>query len=147
MRRVSNSNPDRLETVKELMKAHQRLIIFYNFDYELDILRTLDVELGEWNGHKHEKIPSSNTWVYLVQYAAGAEGWNCVETDAMIFYSMTYSYRLYEQAHGRIDRLNTKFTDLWYYRLRSSSTIDNGIARALNEKRNFNEAEFLRSAV
>lgn len=146
MRRVSNSHPDRLETVKELMKAHQRLIIFYNFDYELDILRTLDVEMAEWNGHKHEKIPSSDNWVYLVQYAAGAEGWNCVETDAMIFYSMTYSYRLYEQAHGRIDRLNTKFTDLWYYRLRSSSPIDNGIARALNEKRNFNEAEFLRSA-
>jgi hypothetical protein len=147
LRKIVNSDPSRIERIRDLIIKHPKLIIFYCFDYELDILRTLDVTKAEWNGHKHEEIPDTDEWVYLVQYTAGAEGWNCTATDAMIFYSMQYSYRVYEQAQGRIDRLNTKFTDLWYYLFRSSSQIDNAIARALREKKSFNEADFLGSKV
>ncbi len=91
MRRVVNSDPSRLEMIRYLMKLHPRLVIFYNFNYELEILRTLkaEIEVAEWNGHKKENLPESDNWVYLVQYVAGAEGWNCISTDA--------------QAMGRID--------------------------------------------
>lgn len=144
MRKVVYSHPSRLEMVKTLMKKHPRLIVFYNFDYELEILRTLSdqVTVAEWNGHKHEEIPDTDRWVYLVQYVAGAEGWNCTTTNAMVFYSLTYSYKNWHQAHGRIDRLNTDYVELFYYVLMSEAPIDKIVSAALKEKKSFNEAKF-----
>lgn len=143
MRKVVNSDPRRLDTVRDLLEATSKVIVFYNFDYELEALRTIEtsnnVTVAEWNGHKHEPIPDSDRWVYLVQYAAGAEGWNCVETDTVIFYSLTYSYKLFHQAHGRIDRLNTTFRTLNYCILMSDSQIDRAIMGALSKKKSFNE--------
>lgn len=142
MRKVVNSDDSRIAMVEQLLLKHPKLIVFYNFDYELEILRNVgipSVVVAEWNGHKHEPIPKTDSWVYLVQYAAGAEGWNCVETDAMVFYSLTYSYRLFHQAHGRIDRMNTPFDTLHYYILRSNAVIDFWVWKALQAKKSFNE--------
>ena len=148
LRRIVNSDESRQMAVLELFERHPRMIIFYNFDYELDILKGLyygdEVEIGEWNGHKHQPIPDSSSWVYLVQYNAGAEGWNCIRTDTIVFYSQNYSYKMLEQARGRIDRLNTPFTDLYYYHLKTRSGIDLAISKALAEKRNFNERKFVK---
>ena len=149
LRKVVNSDRDRVYQCLELMKRHPRAIIFYNFDYELEILRGMKwpegTAVAEWNGHKHEPVPNAEQWVYLVQYTAGAEGWNCVRTDTMIFWSQNYSYKVMVQAAGRIDRLNTPYTDLYYYHLKSKSGIDLGISRALKNKKNFNERMFLKS--
>ena len=141
MRRVVNSDPSRVSYIRTLLKTHKRLIVFYNFDYELELLRELRdvVQVAEWNGHKHEAIPNSDSWVYLVQYVAGSEGWNCVTTDAMVLYSLTYSYKNWHQAYGRIDRLNTKYLSLHYYVLASSSVIDKMILNSLKRKKSFNE--------
>lgn len=147
MRRICNTDPSRLETVLELMKTHPKLIIFYNFNYELEILQGLcvDTDVAEWNGHRKDPIPNSDKWVYLVQYNSGAEGWNCIETDAMILYSLTYSYKNFIQSQGRIDRINTRFKDLYYYILVSCSALDKAIAGSLAQKKNFNEREILKS--
>jgi hypothetical protein len=144
MRRVVNSHTSRLEAVKALLRAHDKLVVFYNFNYELEALRGLKsiVPMAEWNGHKHEDIPKTDKWVYLVQYVAGSEGWNCTETDAILFYSLTYSYKNWEQAHGRIDRMNSPFLDLFYYTLRSKTVVDTAIWRSLKSKKNFNAAGF-----
>lgn len=145
LRRIVGSDPERMLKVEEVIRAHPKVIIFYNYDYELDILRKLKIPIAEWNGHKHEPLPTGDTWAYLVQYAAGAEGWNCITTDTIIFYSQSYSYKAMIQAAGRIDRLNTPYTDLYYYHLISMSKIDMAIARALRNKKNFNENAFLRT--
>ena len=144
LRRIVNGDPSRLRKIEELMEEHPKVVIFYNFNYELDILRRLKskMEVSEWNGHKHEDIPTGDRWAYLVQYVAGSEGWNCVETDTIIFYSLTYSYKNWHQAHGRIDRMNTSFTDLYYYTLRSKSGMDTAIWRSLSAKKNFNANNF-----
>lgn len=144
-REIANSSLDRLNAVHALLAKHPRLIVFYNFNYELDTLRTLvssGAVVAEWNGHKHEEIPSTSSWVYLVQYQAGSEGWNCTTTDTTCFYSLTYSYKQWHQAFGRIDRLNTPYSDLHYYVLRSDSPIDHAVWRALKHKKNFNERDF-----
>ncbi len=144
LRRIANSDPSRLRRVESLLEKHPKIIIFYNFNYELEILRRLGekVTVTEWNGWRHEDLPTGDSWCYLVQYVAGSEGWNCVETDTTLFYSMTYSYKLWEQAHGRIDRLNTPFVDLYYYTLRSKSPMDTAIWRSLGAKHNFNAATY-----
>ena len=146
MRKVINSDPSRIEEILKITEEHPKVIIFYNYDYELDILKNASYGPGyiiaEWNGHKHELIPRSDKWVYLVQYTAGAEGWNCIETDTMIFYSLNYSYKIMVQSAGRIDRMNTPFSDLYYYRLRSAAPLDLAISRALTKKQNFNENRF-----
>lgn len=146
MRTLVNSDPSRLIALAKLFDKHDRLIVFYNFNYELDALRTLaetlDIETAEWNGQKHEEVPTTDRWLYLVQYAAGAEGWNCITTDATVFYSLNYSYKINHQAKGRIDRLNTKYTDLYYYILRSTSQIDNAIVKSIATKKNFNERDY-----
>lgn len=145
MRKVVNSDASRLHAVTTLLKEHNRIVVFYNFDYELEILRTLGdiVTVAEWNGHKHEPIPTTDKWVYLVQYMAGAEGWNCTETDTIVFYSLTYSYKNFMQAQGRIDRLNTAFIRLFYYVLVSESLIDLAVRDALGSKKMFNERTFM----
>ena len=145
LRKIVATDNERLDKLKEVLKAHPKAIIFYNYDYELELLRGLDIEKAEWNGHKHEPIPDSDRWIYLVQYAAGCEGWNCVTTDTIIFFSQSYSYKQMVQAAGRIDRLNTPFTDLYYFHLISMSKIDLAIGRALRNKKNFNENAFAAS--
>lgn len=144
LRKIVNSDSSRLEEVKKLWKTYPRLIIFYNFDYELEILHSLKSlgTVSEWNGHLHEDVPNTDRWCYLVQYTACAEGWNCVETNVIIFYSQNYSYKIMVQAAGRIDRRNTSYIDLYYYYLRSPSSIDIGIRRCLEKKKNFNESDF-----
>lgn len=144
LRKVVNSDIRRVELVKELAWKHKKVIIFYNYDYELALLKEAfsEIDYAEWNGHKHELIPDTNEWVYLVQYTAGAEGWNCVETNVVIFYSQNYSYKIMTQAAGRIDRLNTPFTELYYYHVRSVAGIDVAILKALKNKKNFNAQTF-----
>ena len=142
LRRIVNEDQHRMEAIKEILTEHPKAIIFYNYDYELEMLRKLDCPKAEWNGHKHQPLPTGSRWVYLVHYAAGAEGWNCIETDTMIFFSESYSYRAMVQAAGRIDRANTGYTDLYYYHLVTRSKIDLAIARALHNKKDFNESAF-----
>ncbi len=145
MRRVVNEDPSRLEMVSKLLMCHPRMVVFYTFNYELEALRGLSehFDVFEYNGHKKDPVPKGDSWVYLVQYTAGAEGWNCTTTDGMILYSLTYSYKIMEQAKGRIDRLNTPYTTLYYYVLTSNSVIDRSIRSALNSKKSFNERKFI----
>lgn len=150
-RKIVNTDVSRQIALLEIIEKHPKAIIFYNFDYELEILKGLyygdDVKIAEWNGHTHQPIPDCDKWIYLVQYNAGAEGWNCITTDTIIFYSQNYSYRIMEQSAGRIDRMNTPFKELYYYHLKSRSGIDLAISRALREKKNFNETKYVGSRV
>lgn len=149
LRRIVNEDESRQVALLELFEKHPKMIIFYNFDYELEILRGLhygdQVEVAEWNGHKHQPVPNeADRWVYLVQYTSGCEGWNCIKTDTIVFYSQNYSYKVMEQASGRIDRLNTPYLDLYYYHLKTRSGIDLAISKSLGEKRKFNESKWVK---
>ena len=148
LRRIVNTDESRQVALLEYFEKHPKMIVFYNFDYELDILKGLyygeGVEIAEWNGHAHQPVPSSDKWVYLVQYTAGCEGWNCISTDTIVFYSDNYSYKVMAQAAGRIDRLNTRYTDLYYAHMKSRSGIDLAISKALGQKKKFNEAKWVK---
>ena len=148
LRRIVNEDISRQTALLELFDKHPRMIVFYNFDYERDILKGLyygeDVEIAEWSGHAHQPVPNCASWIYLVQYTAGAEGWNCIRTDTIVFYSQNYSYKIMQQSAGRIDRLNTPYTDLYYYHLKTRSGIDLAISKALRDKKKFNETRWIK---
>lgn len=143
LRKICNSDISRLVELKKVFQEHGRLIVFYNFNYELEILRSFAKEnyilYSEWNGHNHQDIPQEDRWLYFVQYQAGAEAWECIRTNAILFYSLNYSYKQMEQSAGRIDRINTPYPDLFYYVLYSDSIIDKSILKKLKKKENFNE--------
>lgn len=146
-RKVCNSDPSRMIKLYEILEKHPRVIVFYSFDYELDILKNAgyepDREIAEWNGHVHQQLPSSDRWIYFVQYTAGCEGWNCITTDTIVFFSQQYSYKVLKQATGRTDRMNTPYTDLYYYHLMSHSGIDLAIQKAITNKKKFNESRWV----
>lgn len=148
LRRIVNSDPSREESVRQLLEDHPKAIIFYNFDYEraalLELMSRLQYPHSEWSGHAHQEIPGGRNWVYLVQYTAGCEGWNCLKTDTIIFFSQNYSYKVMEQAAGRIDRLNTPFEKLYFYHLTSKAPIDRAITHAVETKKIFNERKFIK---
>lgn len=150
LRKLVNSDESRSNEILSILKKHPKAIIFYSYDYELDILKSIDygpgVKMAEWNGHKHQSVPEGDKWVYFVQYTSGSEGWNCITTDTIIFYSQTYSYKVLSQASGRIDRINTPYKDLYYYHLKTKSAIDIAIGRALKQKKTFNESRWITGA-
>ena len=143
-RRVSYSDPARIKALLKLMKKHPKLVVFYNYNFEREMLLELKdkIAVAQWNGYVHEDIPSTDSWLYVVHYASGAEGWNCIETDAMVFMSLPYSWKFYEQAQGRIDGLNTPYKDLYYYRLVSDAKIDKAVQATLKAKKNFNARDY-----
>lgn len=151
-RKIVNTDQSRQIALLEIFEKHPKAIIFYNFDYELELLLELFIpmddteyfKIAEWNGHKHQPIPTCESWVYLVQYNAGTEGWNCITTDTIIFFSQNYSYKVMAQSAGRIDRMNTPYADLYYYHLKSRSGIDLAINRAISDKKKFNEARYVK---
>lgn len=148
LRKCVNGDLSRIDSIIDILHERKKAIIFYNFDYERDILLEYLPKLctvAEWNGHKHQELPDGDNWAYLVQYTAGCEGWNCIKTDTIIFYSQNYSYKTMMQAIGRIDRLNTPFIDLYYYHLKSKAPIDLAIGRALAQKKKFNETKWINS--
>lgn len=146
LRKVVNEDESRQIQLIQIVEDHPRVIVFYNYNYERDILKNLfygdGVVIAEWNGFEHNPVPDSERWVYLVQYTAGCEGWNCVKTDTIVFYSQNYSYKVMVQAAGRIDRLNTPYKDLYYYHFKSHAGIDLAIGRALKAKKKFNEGDY-----
>lgn len=149
LRKVVNSDPSRTSHLLSIMLSHKKIVVFYNFDYELELLKGIqnfepDFTIAEYNGHKHESIPKTDKWLYLVNYSSGAEAWNCTETDTMVFFSQTYSYKTLFQSYGRIDRLNTPFDILYYYHFKSRAPIDLAISKSLNDKKEFNAKNFVK---
>lgn len=147
MREVVNRDLSRIDRLLEIFDEKKKLIVFYNFDYELEVIKnaigqTDSFILSEYNGHRHDPVPVGEKWIYLVQYNAASEAWNCITTDTIVFYSLNYSYKMMEQAAGRINRMNTPFNDLYYYIFYSKSTIDKSILMALKNKRDFNANKF-----
>ena len=149
LRKICYADESRSKALRNIFEEHNKLIVFYNFDYELEIIKNIDfgedVVIAELNGHRHDPEPFSNSkWIYLVQYNAGSEAWNCIKTDTMVFYSQNYSYKMMKQASGRIDRLTTPYKELKYFHLKCRSPIELRITRALAQKKNFNESAFIK---
>lgn len=150
VRRLLYSDTSRLRALESILRRSDRVLVYYSHDYELEALRGYfgrlrGIVAAEWNGHRHDPLPEGDRWAYLVQYNAGSEGWNCTTTDTVVFFSQSYSYRQTEQAMGRIDRINTPYTNLYYYFIRSDAGFERAITRCIKLKKNFSESAYERN--
>jgi hypothetical protein len=145
LRRAAYDHESRIGDLRDVVDKHGKVIVFYNFRRELEIIRSAfengHITIAEYNGRRHDSIPTTNKWIYLVQYNL-SEGWNCITSDCVVFFSSNYSWRTLEQCKGRIDRMNTPFSDLYYYHIWSDAPIEKAIKAANKRKEIFNERQF-----
>lgn len=130
-------NKDKLEAFKDLLEStNDRLIVFYNFNNELDTLKHVCDALGRAysiiNGQVKDLYAYENKRdsVTLVQYQAGAMGLNLQKSCRICYFSPPLSSELFEQSKKRIHRLGQQNTCFYYY-LTCKSSIEEKIYKTL----------------
>lgn len=80
LRKIVNSDPSRVRAVKEILEKHPKAIIFYSYNYELDLLRKLFSEkyhISVTNDEKQEPIPNKKyDWIHLIDEKYALREWN-----------------------------------------------------------------------
>lgn len=142
---------EKLEAFRDLLESTEdRVIVFYNFNEELNRLKkiceALNREISFVNGsgmsmYAYEEIPNS---VLFVQYQAGAMGGNFQKANKIIYYTLPLgkgSCDLWEQSKKRIHRIGQKRTCFYYYLLVKSSFEEKNFA-ALQEGKELTDELF-----
>lgn len=144
-RQLCNSKDKQQAFIDLINSINDRVVVFYNFDSELDTLKTLvkDRPIAEVNGHTNtEQIYHDNdNCVLFVQYQAGARGLNLQDGNKIIYYSLTLSSDLFEQSKKRIHRIGTKYP-CFYWILQTKDSVEESIYKSLNRQEDYNEELF-----
>lgn len=139
-------NRNKLEALKDLVEStNDRLIIFYNFNGELERIKAVckDRPLSMVNGSTkdltaYEEEPDSIT---LVQYQAGAKGLNLQKANRIIYFTPTEKCEDWMQSIKRIHRIGQR-NRCMYYKLIARGTIEEGIYRALDRGQDYTDELF-----
>lgn len=141
-------NAEKLEAFRDLVEStNDRLIVFYNFNAELSLLKFIADETGrpisQVNGqlkelYQYEKYEDSITFI---QYQAGAMGLNLQKANRIIYFTPPLSSELYEQSRKRIHRINQTKT-CFYYQLTCKDSVEEKIYKTLAMRRDYTEALF-----
>lgn len=141
-------SPAKLEAFGDLLDGtSKRLVVFYNFDVELEGL-TAELEnrhrpYGVLNGKAHDLSPFFDTGdgVALIQYQSGAMGVNLQQADTCVYFSPPLASSLFEQSKKRIHRVGQD-KPCTYYELVSKGTIEEKIYDTLAMRRDYTEKLF-----
>ena len=136
----------KLEAFKDLVESTEdRLIVFYNFTSELNVLRreVLDRPLSVVNGQDKDLTNYENcsNSITFIQYQAGAMGLNLQKANKLIYYSPPLSSELYEQSKKRINRIGQSNT-CYYYNLTVTGSIEEKIYKTLAMRKDYTEKLF-----
>lgn len=141
-------NDDKLAAVTDLIEStNDRIIIFYNFNAELDLLKGIcecvERPYSIVNGSVKDltAYESKNACITLIQYQAGAMGLNLQKANKIIYFTPTLSSELFEQSKKRIHRIGQNKTCFYYY-LICKSSIEEKIYRTLKMRKDYTEALF-----
>lgn len=141
-------SPAKLEAFGDLLDGtSKRLVVFYNFDVELEGL-TAELEkryrsYGVLNGKAHDLSPFFDTddGVALIQYQSGAMGVNMQQADTCVYFSPPLASSLFEQSKKRIHRVGQD-KPCTYYELVSKGTVEEKIYDTLAMRRDYTEKLF-----
>lgn len=145
---ASMYNPNKYEVLKDLISSTEdRLLIFYNFDYELKeikkICNKLDKPVSVVNGKIKDlrNYENKDNTVTILQYQAGAMGLNLQLSNKIIYFSLPLSSELFEQSKKRTHRMGQKKTCMYYY-LITENTIEEKIFEVLSMRKDYTNKLF-----
>ncbi len=150
---ASQYNQNKLDKLKSLLEGTEnRVIIFYNFDKELELIKSVCKKLNKpisiVNGKcrdlsNYEKFNNSIT---LIQYQAGSMGLNLQKANVIVYFSLTMSSELFEQSKKRTHRIGQQQTCFYYYLLTEGS-VDEEIYNTLLERKDYTDRLFIESEI
>ena len=139
---------DKLQAFQELLEStNDRLIVFYNFNAELEALKgicdsverpysVVNGESKDLYAYEHESGS-----ITLIQYQAGAMGLNLQKANKIVYFTPPLSSELFEQSKKRIHRVGQSKTCFYYY-LTCGGSIEEKIYRTLAMRKSYTEALF-----
>lgn len=141
-------NPAKLEAFRDLVEStNDRLIVFYNFNDELEKLSRIAWEnhrpVAVVNGKQKDLLPYENApdSITFIQYQAGAMGLNLQKANKIVYFTPPLSSELFEQSKKRIHRIGQEKTCFYYY-LTCKGSIEEKIYRTLAMRRDYTDKLF-----
>lgn len=141
-------NEDKFTAFSDLLEStNDRLIVFYNFNAELDALKHISDMLGRVSSIVNGKVKDLyaydqiNDSVTFIQYQAGAMGLNLQKANKIVYFTPPLSSELFEQSKKRIHRIGQDKTCFYYY-LTCKSSIEEKIYATLKMRKDYTEALF-----
>lgn len=141
-------NEDKLAAFSDLLEStSDRLIVFYNFNAELDALKHISDILGRVSSIVNGKYKDlyaydqKNDSVTFLQYQAGAMGLNLQKANKIVYFTPPLSSELFEQSKKRIHRIGQNKPCFYYY-LICKSSVEEKIYRTLKMRKDYTEALF-----
>lgn len=138
----------KLQTFKELVQSTQdRLIVFYNFNAELELLKriaaSLDRPISEVNGQTKDltAYEQEDNSITFIQYQAGAMGLNLQKANKIIYFTLTDKSELFEQSKKRIHRIGQE-QPCFYYILMCKGSVEEVILQTLEMRKDFTDELF-----
>ncbi|WP_368076685.1 SNF2-related protein [Clostridium tyrobutyricum] len=144
----SQYNKNKVNQLKDILESTEdRIIIFYNFNKELEIIKKLceklDKPISIINGAVKDldNFNQYNNSITLVQYQAGAMGHNLQKSNKIIYFSLPLQSELFEQSKKRIHRIGQEKTCFYWY-LITQNSIEEQIYQTLKERRDYTNKLF-----
>ena len=141
-------NKHKLEAFSDLVESTQdRLIVFYNFNEELEQLKRIAEEherpVSEVNGHVKDldAYENKSDSITLIQYQAGAMGLNLQKANKIIYFTLPTMSELFEQSKKRIHRIGQKDT-CFYYLMVCNGSIEEEILQTLEMRKDYTDDLF-----
>ena len=142
-------SPDKLKSFSELLESTQdRLIVFYNFNDELNVLKliasSLSKPISEVNGHCKDltAYDQEDNSVTFIQYQAGAMGLNLQKANKIIYFTLTDKSELFEQSKKRIHRIGQE-KPCFYYIMMCKGSVEEKILQTLKMRKDFTDELFI----
>ena len=137
---------DKIARLIDLVNStSDRVIIFYNFNTELEVLRKVlfDRPISIVNGQVKDlkEYENNDNSVTLIQYQAGAMGLNLQKANRIIYFSLPERSELFEQSKARICRIGQE-KQCYYHIMMCHKSVEEKIYECLLMRKDYTDELF-----
>lgn len=139
---------EKLQAFKDLLSSTEdRVIVFYNFNEELERLKEIIIDLerpfSQVNGHVKDTkaYEEADNSVTLIQYQAGAMGLDFQKANKVIYFTLPLMSELFEQSKKRTHRIG-QTRPCFYYILTVKNSVECRIKETLEMRKDYTDDLF-----